>query len=46
MAKKQDDMLDSVSKVKLTGSDYVIRGIGYVFISLFAIASIFPFLIV
>lgn len=40
MAKKQDDMLDSVSKVKLTGSDYVIRGIGYVFISLFAIASI------
>lgn len=46
MAKKQDDMLDSVSKVKLTGSDYVIRGIGYVFISLFAIASIFPFLII
>ena len=46
LAKKQDDMLDSVSKVKLTGSDYVIRGIGYVFISLFAIASIFPFLII
>ncbi|MBR0465150.1 MAG: carbohydrate ABC transporter permease [Clostridia bacterium] len=39
-------MLDSVSKVKLTGSDYVIRGIGYVFITIFALASIFPFLII
>ncbi len=46
MAKNTDDMLDSVSKVKLTASDYVIRGIGYVFISLFAIACIFPFLII
>ena len=46
MAKNNDDMLDSVSKVKLTASDYVIRGIGYVFISLFAIACIFPFLVI
>ena len=47
MAKhRDDDMLDSVSKVKLTASDYVIRGIGYVFISLFAIACILPFLII
>ena len=48
MARKEKDydMLDSVSKVKLTGSDYVIRGIGYVFITIFALASIFPFLII
>ena len=45
MAKKED-MLENTSKIKLTGSDYVIRGIGYVFISLFALASIFPFLII
>ena len=46
MAKNTDDMLDSVSKVKLTASDYVIRGIGYTFITLFAIASILPFLVI
>ena len=47
MAKhRDDDMLDSVSKVKLTASDYVIRGIGYVFIGLFAIMCILPFLII
>ena len=44
--KNNDDMLDSVSKVKLTGSDYVIRGIGYTLISIMAIASIFPFLVI
>ena len=46
MAKNMDDMMESTSKIKLTTSDYVIRGIGYVFITLFAIASIFPFLII
>ena len=46
MAKHQDDMMDTKSKIKLTTSDYIIRGIGYVLISLFAIASIFPFLII
>ena len=47
MAKhRDDDMMDSVSKVKLTASDYVIRGIGYVFIGLFAIMCILPFLII
>ena len=47
MAKKNEDMLENTtSKIKLTASDYVIRGIGYVFITLFAIASIFPFLII
>lgn len=46
MAKNPDDLMETKSKIKLTTSDYVIRGIGYVFISLFAIASIFPFLII
>ena len=46
MAKHQDDKFESKSKIKLTTSDYIIRGIGYVMISLFAIASIFPFLII
>ena len=46
MAKHPDDLMETRSKIKLTASDYVIRGIGYVFITLFAIASIFPFLII
>ena len=46
MAKHMDDLMETKSKIKLTTSDYVIRGIGYVFITLFAIASIFPFLII
>ena len=46
MAKHQDDIMETKSKIKLTTSDYVIRGIGYVFITLFAIASIFPFLVI
>ncbi len=46
MAKHPDDMMENTSKIKLTTSDYVIRGIGYVFITLFAIASIFPFLVI
>ena len=46
MAKHPDDMMETKSKIKLTTSDYVIRGIGYVMITLFAIASIFPFLII
>ena len=46
MAKHQDDKFESKSKIKLTTSDCIIRGIGYVMISLFAIASIFPFLII
>ena len=28
MAKNKDGMLESTGKIKLTGSDYVIRGIG------------------
>ena len=48
MARKtvDSDMMDNISKVKLTASDYVIRGIGYAFITLFAICSIFPFLVI
>ncbi|MGI6172938.1 MAG: carbohydrate ABC transporter permease [Christensenellales bacterium] len=48
MARKKEkyDMMDSISKVKLTKSDYVIRGIGYVLISIFAIASVLPFLVI
>ena len=46
MAKHKQEMVASTGKIKLTTSDYVIRGIGYVFITLFAITSIFPFLII
>ncbi len=46
MAKHKDDLTETKSKIKLTTSDYVIRGIGYVLITLMAIASIFPFLII
>ena len=46
MAKHQDDLMNTQSKIKLTTSDYIIRGIGYFFITLFAIASIFPFLVI
>jgi multiple sugar transport system permease protein/putative aldouronate transport system permease protein len=38
--------METKSKIKLTTSDYVIRGIGYVLITIMAIASIFPFLVI
>ena len=37
MAKNQDGMTESTGKIKLTTSDYVIRGIGYFFITIFII---------
>ena len=43
---KHEDSFETKSKIKLTASDYVIRGIGYVLITIFALASIFPFLII
>ena len=46
MAKNKDGMTESTGKIKLTTSDYIIRGIGYFFITIFAIASILPFLII
>ncbi len=46
MAKNKDVMMDSAPKVKLGTADYIIRGVGYVFISIFAVICILPFLII
>ena len=44
--KKDDILMDVGAKVKLTASDYIIRGVGYVLITLMALASIIPFLVI
>lgn len=47
MAKKKDlDMASSSAKVKLGASDLVVRGIGYFVATFYALACIFPFLII
>ena len=46
MAKKDLDIENSGAKVKLGKSDMCIRGFGYVFITLYAICCIVPFLII
>lgn len=46
MAKKNMDLVDSGAKVKLGTSDKVIRGFGYVFITVYAICCILPFLVI
>ena len=47
MAKNVDkDLMDSGAKVKIGVSDRIIRGFGYLFISFYALACIFPFLII
>lgn len=46
MAKKNLDYMESSAKVKLGTSDKVIRGFGYIFITLYAICCIVPFLII
>ena len=50
MAKKDQkidyDTYDSSARVKLGTSDYIIRGVGYVFVTLYALACIFPFLLI
>ena len=47
MAKKKDlDLMESGAKVKIGASDMVIRGIGYVLVTLYALACISPFLII
>lgn len=47
MAKKQDkDMMESSAKVKIGTSDKIIRGFGYLFITLYSIICVFPFLII
>ena len=46
MARRDEDLMDSSARVKLGRADYIIRGFGYTFITLFAIVSILPFLII
>ena len=47
MAKKKDlDMVSSSAKVKLGVSDIIVRGVGYLVASLYALACIFPFLVI
>ena len=46
MAKQDKDMMQSGAKVKLGTSDKIIRGFGYIFITIYAVCCIVPFLIV
>ena len=47
MAKSKDMEFEvGNSKIKLGKSDYVVRGLGYVLVTLYAIACVFPFLII
>ena len=46
MAKQNLDLMESGAKVKLGTSDKIIRGFGYVFITLYAICCIVPFIII
>ncbi len=47
MAKAKDmDFEVGNSKIRLGASDYIVRGIGYFFITFYAVACIFPFLII
>ena len=47
MAKTKDlDLMDSGAKVKIGATDMVVRGIGYVLTTFYALACIFPFLII
>ena len=47
MAKnKEIEFEASNSKIKLGTSDYIVRGIGYVLVTLYAVACVFPFLII
>lgn len=47
MAKKEDkDFMESGAKVKLGTSDKIIRGFGYVFLTLYSICCIVPFIII
>lgn len=47
MAKKQDkDMMDSGAKVKIGTSDKIIRGFGYVFMTIYAVCCLIPFIII
>lgn len=47
MAKKEDkDLMESGAKVKLGTSDKIIRGFGYVFLTLYSVCCIVPFIII
>lgn len=47
MAKTKDlDLMDSGAKVKIGATDMVVRGIGYVVTTFYALACIFPFIII
>ncbi|MDE7418490.1 MAG: carbohydrate ABC transporter permease [Lachnospiraceae bacterium] len=47
MAKKEDkDLMESGAKVRLGTSDKIIRGFGYVFLTLYSICCIVPFIII
>jgi len=46
MAKKDLDMMSSGAKVKLGPSDIIIRTIGYIIVTFYAICCIFPFIII
>ncbi len=46
MAKKDLDIAESGAKVKLGTSDKVIRGFGYILISLYALCCVIPFIII
>lgn len=46
MAKKNLDLMESSARVKLGTSDKIIRGFGYIFITLYAVCCIVPFLII
>ncbi len=44
--RKDKDLESSSAKVKLGTSDIIIRGFGYIFITLYALACVFPFLLI
>ena len=46
MAKQDKDLMESGAKVKLGKSDMIIRGFGYVFITLYSLCCIVPFIII
>ena len=47
MAKTKDmDFAPSNSKIKIGTSDYIVRGFGYILITLYSLACVFPFLII
>ena len=46
MAKEDKDLMESGAKVKLGTSDRIIRGFGYVFLTLYSICCIIPFIII